>query len=39
MTVIFFENVVIVTEIHWDPHNFDPVQEPLLLGKNLSDRS
>ena len=25
--------------LHWDPHNFDPVQEPLLLGKNLADRS
>ncbi len=24
--------------IHWDPHNFDPVQEPLLLGKNLADK-
>ena len=24
--------------LHWDPHNFDPVQEPLLLGKNLADR-
>lgn len=24
--------------IHWDPHNFDPVQEPLLLGKNLAER-
>ncbi len=24
--------------LHWDPHNFDPVQEPLLLGKNLAER-
>lgn len=24
---------------HWDPHNFDPVQEPLLLGPNLADRN
>ncbi|MSP54605.1 MAG: thymidine kinase [Myxococcales bacterium] len=24
--------------LHWDPHNFDPVQERLQLGRNLADR-
>lgn len=23
--------------LHWDPNNFDPIQEPLALGRNLSD--
>lgn len=24
--------------LHWDPHNFEPVQEALDLGRNLSER-
>jgi thymidine kinase len=23
--------------VHWDPHNFEPVQIPLQIGKNLSE--
>jgi thymidine kinase len=23
--------------LHWDPHNFEPVQETLNLGRNLSE--